>query len=107
MRSLIPASGFRHSSFVIRHFFRDRTAPVQALVLILGSALALSFPARVFTGVLEAFARYEWTTLTSIVRTLITTAAMWWVLRAGGELLDVVVVAASGGLLHRALNYFF
>ncbi len=90
-------------------FIRDaaQSGPVRSLILILGCTVALSFPTRVFTGVLEAFVRYECTTFTSIARTVLTNLALAAVLRAGGGLVPVVLVSASGGLLQRALNYFF
>ncbi len=91
------------------HFIHDaaQAAPVRALILILGCTIALSFPARVFTGVLEAFVRYECTTFTSIVRTVLTNVVLAAVLRNGADLVQVVAVVACGGLLHRMLNYIF
>ena len=81
--------------------------PARAIIVILGGTAALSFPLRVFAGVLEAHLRYECTTLASIARTLLTTAALWWVLRNGADLVHVVAVVAAGGLFQRALNWFF
>ena len=84
-----------------------QAGPVRAIIVILGITAALSFPMRVFTGVIEAFVRYECTTAASIIRTVLTTGALVWVLHTGGDMIHVVLVVAAGGLLHRALNYFF
>jgi len=88
---------------------RDSAAagPVRGIVAILGTIVALSFPLRVFAGVLEAFVRYEYTTGASILRTVLTTAALWWALASGGDLILIVSVVATGGLFQRALNYLF
>ncbi len=92
---------------VIAPLFIHDAGPARALILILGCTVALSFPARVFAGVLEAFVRYECTTFTSIVRTVLTNVVLYAVLRGGGDLVQVVAVVAGGGLLHRLLNYLF
>jgi O-antigen/teichoic acid export membrane protein len=81
--------------------------PLKALVLILGCTAALSFPLRVFSGVLEAFVRYEYTTAASLIRTVLSTLALSWVLTHGASLLHMVIVVAASGLLQRALNLIF
>ena len=84
-----------------------QVGPVRGVIAILGVVTALSFPLRVFAGVLEAFVRYECTTSASIIRTVLTTAALWWALGEGGDLILIVSVVAAGGLFQRALNFAF
>jgi O-antigen/teichoic acid export membrane protein len=79
--------------------------PIQLMIVILGFVGALSFPMRVFAGVLEAHVRYELTTSASIVRTVLTSIALWWVANHGGNLVQIVVIVATAGLLQRALNF--
>lgn len=81
--------------------------PLRTLVVILGTTAALSFPMRVFSGVLEAFVRYEFTTGASIIRTVCSTIALWWVINHGANLVHVVIVVAGSGLLQRGLNFIF
>jgi O-antigen/teichoic acid export membrane protein len=80
---------------------------VRQIILIIGLVTALSFPMRVFAGVLEAHVRYELTTTASILRTILNTLALWWVANHGANLLHVVFVTAASGLFQRALNYLF
>lgn len=84
-----------------------QASSLRLLIVILGTTIALNFPMRVFTGVLEAFVRYEFTTAASVGRTLVTTAALWWSLGSGGGLMQVVIIVAAGQVLFRMLQYFF
>jgi len=81
--------------------------PLRAIIVIFGATVALSFPLRVFSGVLEAHVRYELTALVSILRALLVTVALSIALHTGAGLITVVTIIAVGGLLQRCLNWQF
>lgn len=81
--------------------------PLSAIILIFGGTVALSFPLRVFSGVLEAHVRYELTAIASILRCLLVTAALTVALRSGTNLVPVATIIAVGGLFQRGLNWQF
>ena len=73
------------------------------VVAVMGFALALSFPARCFIGVLNAHLRYDLVSLNEMVFILLRTGGIVWSLATGGGLLALAAITAAADVAHNAL----
>lgn len=85
-------------------FVRDpgEAALFQKLIVILGGAAAIGLPAKVYSGMLLAGIRHDYSASISIARNLIYYAAIYLSLRAGHGIVVVALITFSVSLLQRA-----
>jgi len=85
-------------------FLRDRgeVAMVRELIVLMGSAAAIVFPAKVYIGMLAARVRYDYLAAISISRTIIYNGAIYACLRAHLGVVAIAVVFLVVSLLQRA-----
>lgn len=88
-------------------FVRDpqEAALVQKLIVTMGVAAAIGFPAKVYAGMLMAGIRYDHIAAISISRSLILNAAIAVSLRAGLGILAVALITCAVSLLQRGAVY--
>lgn len=73
----------------------------QKLILLMGSAAAVGFPAKVYSGMLMAGIRYDWSAAISIARNVAYYGAIWLSLRAGLGVVAIAVTSLLVALLER------
>lgn len=77
---------------------------VRLLLLVLGVRVALSFPARVFAGVLNAHLRYDLTACATIAQLVMGNAAIYMLLRGGGGVIGMSLILLGAGAIEYLLN---
>jgi O-antigen/teichoic acid export membrane protein len=94
------------SSF-LQFFFRmppGFLATARLLFLMVGTAVALGFPAGVFTGILEGLNRFYFVNVTNVISTLLRALLIVLALHFGYGLLTVAFVTVALPLLSAALR---
>lgn len=77
---------------------------VRALLLVLGVRMALSLPARVFAGVLNAHLRHDLTSAATIVQLLVANAAIYAHLGVGGGPVGMSLILLGSAAVEYLLN---
>lgn len=77
-------------------------ALVQKLIVIMGTAAAVGFPVKIYSGMLMAGIRYDLFAAVSIARNLFYYAAIYLSLRSGHGLVAVALVSFAAAVLERA-----
>lgn len=78
---------------------RNKSAIGNLRVLVMGTSLGVSFPARCYIGVLQAHLRYDLISAMDMCSTLLRAALFVWVLLNGGKLLALALAAAAVSLV--------
>jgi O-antigen/teichoic acid export membrane protein len=88
-------------------FMRDpaETALFRRIILLLGTAMAIGFPLRVYLGILTSYIRYDSISYISIARTLMANAAIYRALSKGYGIMGLAVIAFVVSLLQSAAFY--
>ncbi len=84
-----------------------RESVTSAVLIVLGASLALSFPARVFRGVLQAVMRYDIASGVEIVITLLRALSIVVVLESGHGLIALALVTLAATIVQLCLYSFF
>jgi len=79
---------------------------VRDTILLLGALSAFNFPARIFSGILEGFLRYDATSAASLARLAVTNVILYFMLVAGYGVMAVVSGVIAGTLVQHALNFW-
>jgi O-antigen/teichoic acid export membrane protein len=82
----------------------DFLPTAKVLFLLVGSAVALGFPAGVFGGILEGLNRFYFVNLTNLVSTLVRAVLIVFALHHGYGLLTVAVITVTLPLLGSAVR---
>lgn len=77
---------------------------VRVLLLVLGVRVALSFPARVFAGVLNAHLRHDLTAAATIAQLLLGNAAIYAHLSGGGDVIGMSLIVLGAASVEYLLN---
>ncbi len=77
---------------------------VRVLLLVLGIRVALSFPARVFAGVLNAHLRHDLTSAATIAQLLVANAAIYAHLGVGGGAVGMSLILLGAAAVEYLLN---
>ena len=85
-------------------FIHDPSEAVlfRKIILLIGVATAVSFPARVFDGILNSHLRYDYTSCIAIARTLLSNAAIYYYLSRGHGIMTVTFINFLASLLQNA-----
>ncbi|OYV72317.1 MAG: hypothetical protein B7Z74_05735, partial [Deltaproteobacteria bacterium 21-66-5] len=75
------------------YFMRDpfELSLFRKIILLMGVATAIGFPARVYVGILWSNIRYDVLAYLSIARTVASNAAIYHALRKGGGIMEVAM----------------
>jgi len=85
----------------------EEAALMSIIVLILGIRMSLSFPVRVFSGILSAQLRYDLSSFAAILRLIVANALIYWYLKSGHGILALSVITLGAGLLEYILLVVF
>lgn len=71
----------------------------QQILFLLGITVAFGFPARVYGGILTSQLRYDYITIVSLARIVLTNVAIYHLLGSGHGLLALTIVNAAGNIV--------
>ena len=77
----------------------EEIALFRMIIVLMGVSVAAGFPVRVFGGILSSHLRYDYITLVSIFRVIITNALIFYYLEQGSGLLALTFINIVGNLL--------
>lgn len=101
--TLLVAANIEH---IFPHIQPEFLPTARWLLLIVGAAVALGFPAGIFGGFLEGLQRFYILSWTSVVSTLLRATLIVTALRHGYGLLTLAIITVSLPLLGSFLNGF-
>lgn len=79
----------------------------QIVMLILGIDIAISFPMRAFTGVLNSKIRYDLNAIIQLLKLAVRTILIFYYLDIGYGILALTFITVGVNLLGYILNYYF
>lgn len=78
---------------------------VRLLLLVLGVRMALSFPARVFAGLLNAHLRYDLTAFATIAQLVVGNGAIYLHLNGGGGVVGMSLLVLGAAVFEYLINF--